>query len=319
MKSNKLFLWITVTILLLVLGIASYNVLFADKKIEKKNVSVILNDSMNEKWVVVKQGMDQAALDYNLELNIVATKRIEYPEDEASLIMREVDNGAEGIIIEPVSGDGYSDYLSAVSGAVGITLINSDINPENHFDCVMPDQKEIGRALANALLNDYKSKTPVIGILTSNTEQLGKIQRTEGLNEVLDSNVRIAWTFDIDSTEEENIKKRIEGGEVDAIVALGNYETDWILDYLISKTGKQKIKVYAADYSAKSIYNLDRGIIEELVITDEYCLGYSAVESLAGRLSPSVKGTKTGLKIYSIDMEGMYDEELQKILFPLVQ
>ena len=44
------------------------------KSEESYSVSVIVNDSNNDRWIALRQGLEQAAGDYNINLNYVSTE-----------------------------------------------------------------------------------------------------------------------------------------------------------------------------------------------------------------------------------------------------
>ncbi|GFI57413.1 sensor histidine kinase BtsS [Muribaculaceae bacterium] len=58
-------------ILIIVIGGAVYEMLDAGKEEKPYTVSVILEDSNNDRWIAMRQGLEQAAQDHNINLNYV--------------------------------------------------------------------------------------------------------------------------------------------------------------------------------------------------------------------------------------------------------
>ena len=73
MKRNRLYFGILSLILLLIIAWASYSMLHVGKQEETHIVSVIVNDSNNDRWIALHQGLEQASDDYNIDLNFVST------------------------------------------------------------------------------------------------------------------------------------------------------------------------------------------------------------------------------------------------------
>ena len=59
---------------------------------ERYMVSVIVSDSNNDRWIAMKQGMEQAAGDFHIDLNIISTGPFATLEEELEVVRREVSN-----------------------------------------------------------------------------------------------------------------------------------------------------------------------------------------------------------------------------------
>lgn len=195
-RSGKIAVLVLVALLVTILAAASYLALFARQKPEKKKVTVILNNSMEEYWVVVKEGMMQAAADYDINLNIVLTDQMESAQEEISILEREIENGAQGIIFEPICENRMAEYLEEKSRFATFTLIYSDINPKSTYACVSPDHYEIGERLAKAILRDRTdgNEKVRIGVLMNNPEQLSRKEMLQGLKAALGSAGEVVWS-----------------------------------------------------------------------------------------------------------------------------
>lgn len=319
MENKRWLAWIIIGILFVVFGVTSYLAVFSDREEEKKKISVIIGESMDERWVIVKEGMEQAASDFGVALNIVLTDRISDPDEQQELLLREIAGGANGIIVEPVAGTGWSEFMSEHQGNVAITLVGSDFVPENVYDCVAPDSYEMGRQLGSALLADSKlgDDNLRIGMLASATPNFAAEQCLKGFLEIIPGD-NIIWRMDPDSRLDSDIIRETNLNDINVLVAFESRMTEKMIDISVNGNFDQFPKLYGTGYSEKAIYYLDKGIVTRLVMTNEFNLGYLAVESAATKQSPE------GLKypkfdIYLVDQDNLYDDAFQKILFPLVQ
>lgn len=319
MANKRWIVWIVIAGLFILLAVAGYFALFSDEKIEKKKISVLINESMDDRWVIVKEGMEQAATDYNAELNIVLTDRIANASEQQELILREIEGGTNGIVLEPVAGVGLSNFIAEHQGNVAITLIGSDLTPQNVYDCVAPDSSEMGRMLGRAFMEDIGNDgtEPKIGVFASSSPDYAAEQCMKGFMEEIQSDGDI-FRVDPDSRLDSEIVREINLQGINVLVAFESRMTEKMVDLVATANFETMPKVYGTGYSQKAIYYLDKGFVTKLVLTNEFNLGYLAVESAATKQSP--RGLKyPRMEIYVVDQNNLYDEDFQKILFPIVQ
>lgn len=319
MQSKRWSAWILIIMLFAVLAVAGYFAIFSEEKIEKKKISVLINESMDERWVIVKEGMEQAASDYEAELNVVLTDRIKELGEQEELILREIGGGANGIVIDPVSSVGLSNVITEYQGTVAITLMGSDVLPENVYDCVAPDCYEMGIKLGEALKADYEDNPGElkIGVLASASPNYAAEQCMKGFLKIIDG-TSIVWRMDPDSRMDSEIVSAIKLNDVNVLVCFESRMTESAVDVIASDEFENSPVIYGTGYSQKAIYNLDKGTVKKLVLTNEFNLGYLAVKSAATKQTPQGISYPP-MEIFVVDRNDLYDEALQKVLFPLVQ
>ncbi len=77
--------------------------------------------------------------------------------------------------------------------------------------------------------------------------------------------------------------------------------------------------LYGVGYSEKAIYYLEKGLVTELVMTNEFNLGYLAVQQVASQFGKHTGKNDVVPDLLEVNAQNMYSEEMQKVLFPLVQ
>ena len=118
------------------------------------------------------------------------------------------------------------------------------------------------------------------------------------------------------------LKQGISADEpVDILITLGNAETETAVDYLQADTSyKQQFMIYGEGCSDKTVYYLDKGIIKSLVVPNEFNMGYQSVHAIAEQIKYKFSSAEsTTVESLVINRQNLYDEENQKILFPIVQ
>lgn len=325
MTRNKVYFSGLILILLLVICWTYYSMLNVSIREESYRVSVIVDNSNSDRWISLRQGLEQAAEDYNVDLNFVSTGHYGNVEEQIRMIETEIENGAQGVIAQMVSSDGVSDGMEGVASSTVLMLLETDVNPEGIYAYTGPDNLEIGRALARAIKEEYGSSLQGkrIGILCGNQKQLSMRQRLQGLEEVLlEEKVQISWKVNgITETKEEELKHWGESNRADIIIALGNDETEELVDFIQSEgNSNYNCSLYGVGCSEKAVYYLDKGIINSLVVPNEYSMGYRSLEAVARQIQYHLSEKERNQIDYRVvNKQNLYEEENQKILFPIVQ
>ena len=322
---NKVYFGILFLVILVVTSWASYGMLNAGKGEKTYAISVIVNNSNSDRWTAMHEGLVQAAVDNHITLNFVSTGEIQDREEEETLIKRELENGADGLIIQMVSSYGVSDIIEKISSKAAIVLIESDITPEEVYTTVMPDNEAIGRAVGRSIIDDMGEnvKGKKIGILCSNQSELSMVKRLKGLKSSLDKcGAKIVWTL---AATPDNFKVKLmekqENDPVDILVALNNDETEAAADLLQTyEAGKKKWLLYGEGCSEKNVYFLDKGIIKSLVVPNEFNMGYLSVDTIANQLKFKLASAEnTQIDFLVINKNNLNNADNQKVLFPIVQ
>lgn len=324
MTRNRVYFGILILALVIIIIWTSYSMLNVGKSDEVYSVSVIVNDSNNERWISLRQGLGQAAKDYNIDLNFVSTGEFASAEEEMALIRREEENGAEGIIVRMVSGEEEPEKMAELSARLSVILLESDVNPEGVFAYAGPDNTGIGKAIADTLRQEIGEELEgkKIGILCGNQKQLCMQQRLQGLEEGLaEEAVDILWTLESLEGWSKDGGKLAYMEQADIVVALGNDETEMLADYWQSQeNGMEEHLLYGVGCSQKAVYYLDKGIIKSLVVLNEFNMGYQSMEAMANQLRYHLtKAEDSQVEYLVVNRENLYEKDNQKVLFPIVQ
>lgn len=325
MTKNKMHFGVLILALAAIVVWAAYGMFHAGRDEKSHSVSVIVNNSNSDRWISLRQGLEQAAKDYNMDLNYVSTGELNSPEEELALAQRELENGAEGVILQMVSSDVDLKEWAEVKEKAVIILLETDIKTEGICTYVGPDNRALGLALGEAVKQELgeNMKGKKIGILSGNQRQLSMQQRLQGLLEVFESaGAEVVWNMDNKELQERKEKQQSGMPEAaDAIVALGNDETERIIDDLWGEEyGGTPCLLYGVGCSEKAVYYLDKGMIHALVVPNEFNMGYQSMESMADALRYHLAGVENSLTGYLVvDRENLYDADNQKVLFPIVQ
>lgn len=323
-KNRKIFMFSVVALLILSVAMA-FSILDQGNREQNDTVSVIVDNSNSSRWTSLKEGLDAAAKDYGIRLNYVSTSVFWSKTQELDIVERELESGADGIILQLYASEGVHERLEQVVSRDRCVLLETDMTPEEYYQTVGPDNRKLGGVLAGELKADFgeRLRGKRIGVLCGNTGQLAIRQRMEGLKEGLkNTGAVIQWTLaEMGRTQNMDAVRSCWEKQADIVIALDNTEMERAVDYMEENGLKRRdCALYGIGNSEKVVYYLDRGLIRTLVVPNEFYMGYQSMEEIAYKLGYQASGrpnVETGYLV--VDQTNLYDETNQKILFPIVQ
>lgn len=316
MKRNRVSVILFLIIIISVIGYSAYEMVNQGKDEDYISVSVIVNDSSNVRWDAFRIGLEQGAEDNHVHLNLVSTGTFQDAQEEQTIVKRELDGDADGVIVDPYSSE--KDIILPAESAKPVVLIETGIETDKLFNSVMTDHVKLGKSLADAVIKDKAVK---VGILSGNQEQLGMRQSLKSVQDALaEAGIEISWIL-----SEKEFNKKIRSMEyfadhqTDTVISLENNSTEKAVDILLNDDSISW-KLYGEGRSEKLIYYLDKGLIQELAVPNEYYMGYESMVLAAQSIRYYTDKTEQAdVEFYMISKENLYDEETSRILFPNVR
>ena len=292
---------------------------------KRYTVSVVVENSSDNRWTAFRMGVQQAARDENISLSVVSTDKIASIQQEGKLISQEISNGADGIITELRSSGGTADVLAELSRSVPVILLNTQAETSGSVDGSIAyaglDNTAVGQTLAEEILStaEVSERALQIGIVAGNQQQFALQERLKAAEDRLsEENVSIVWTVSGD-TQETEIRQQNAGRPADVILALDDSSLLDAVHYM-QNTGRKYLRLYGVGCSEELVYDLDAGLIQSMLMPEEFNLGYQAVLSLSDRLNHREGQLREQLVgFHVVNRENMYDEENQRLLFPAVE
>ena len=216
------------------------------------------------------------------------------------------------MIIQLCSSIGAANTLEKLSDRTNIELVDENAYEvmSNVVGVVSPDHRAIGETIAQetAVYASKPLENCAIGVIRGSSALSSMEQRMDGFTETLESlGGRTAWVVEYMGDAKE-IKEQLEEHEVpDILVALDNAGMEAAGEYASSQ--EKKIIVIGTGTSTKSIYYLDCGIVQSLVVPEDYMMDYIH----RNRFLPLVRT----IAHRTIHKDTLFAEENQEILFPV--
>lgn len=307
--------------------LAALVILVAVAMLQKKNgeeqdkISIIVQNSDDYQWSAFKYGLKMASDDSKVEMFVVNVDGSLTVEDERILIEQEMENGADGIILQPVPGEESNKLLRRLQKKIPLIFIESTEFSEEEFPVVQPDNYEMGRILGEELLKDYNGslKDKEIGFFADRGESETVRERVEGFQDAIENTgARISWS--VSDLEEKEIEKTLElKPRVDFVICFDDYSFTQAGE-VSSANNLHGALIYGIGHSTEAMYYVDTGIAESVIVPDEFNMGYQSFTELACKIQNmfySVRNRKVSHTV--IRRENLFSEENQELLFTMSQ
>ncbi len=325
MKNKNMFI-IAIAVLLTFTFIVSTSALVMSGISEDPvQVSVILDDSSSVRWTSFISGLEQAAKDTGIKVKVVNTTKNLSLSQQNLLINQELNSGADGIILQLTSSRGTENMISSISRKAVLLLVDTsgdmDVDVEGRSACIQVNNVELGRALANevsiAYGKDHKGKK--VGILAGNLRQNSNSERLEGFTEKLKaSGATTAWVDSNVNYVSDKIGQRQQDNPADIIVALDNSGLEAACEYALRQS--EPPTIFGEGTSIKVVSYLDDGLITSMVVPNEYYMGYQSITAVSNRLDNRLTPMEDETIAFRVvNRDNLFDENNQRLLFPVVQ
>ena len=322
MKNNKKMFFLMETLLaVMVIAVAFIMVRERNGK-EQDKISVIIQDSEDTQWAAFQYGLKMAAEDMDVRMFIVSTGSTLTAEEEKSLIEREIDNGADAIIVQPVPGS--EEMLWKMGNRVPVMLIGnaaSEEGEESLLPVVGPDNYALGAVLAEELLKDYNGNLSgkTLGIFSKTGDSRASVERRRGFTDAMEhTDASISWSVAAPFSEEGEALLDSQPA-VDLVIALDDNSLTMAGEYAAANNLHGAL-VYGIGNSTEAVYYLDTGIVGCLVVPDEFNVGYQSLKEAAESLTHYLHKMQDRTVSYNvIRRDNLFSRENQEIIFTMSQ
>ena len=326
MKSNRnVFILVIAVLLVIVLMASTSALIMSGVRDDPVQISVVVDDSGSGRWASFQAGLEQAAKDNGVKLTIVPTGKNFTLRQQQMAINEEISGGADGVILQIASSRSTEEMISDISNKAVLMLVDTsadmDVDVEGKSACISADNMAIGRALANEVRIAYGNDLAghKIGIVAGNQRQNSLIQRMEGFNENIGSSgVNVVWVDNSLSDISQKIEICQTQEKADILVALDNSGLEAVCEYALRTSDSPMI--FGEGTSIKNVSYLDDGIINSMVVPNEYYMGYQSVVAIVRRLDNRLTPMEDQQISYRVvNRDNLFDVSNQRVLFPVVE
>ena len=266
---------------------------------QRARIAVLTRRDVDVSDAALFAGMEKAAEDSKVILNYVVVPPTATLAEEKLLAEQEIADGARAVLLEPVSTAGSGKMAEELSQRAAVVLLGerADTEAAGHFGSVSADNYAIGVALGKEIA-ELLPDGGRIALLPESDEQGSIAARRQGIREALRGSA-------VQVQEETQGVALLVGLEDSALTAAAE---------------EKRPLVVGVGNSNRNIYALDRGDIADMIVINEFNMGYLAVAEAKKKLSSGLREMEQ-LRVGDtlVARDTMFSAENQKLLFPLVR
>lgn len=271
---------------------------------QRARIAVLTRRDVDVSDAALFAGMEKAAEDSKVILNYVVVPPTATLAEEKLLAEQEIADGARAVLLEPVSTAGSGKMAEELSQRAAVVLLGerADTEAAGHFGSVSADNYAIGVALGKEIA-ELLPDGGRIALLPESDARGSIAARRQGIREALRGSA-------VQVQEETQGVALLVGLEDSALTAAAE-----------SAAAKEKRPlVVGVGNSNRNIYALDRGDIADMIVINEFNMGYLAVAEAKKKLSSGLREMEQ-LRVGDtlVARDTMFSAENQKLLFPLVR
>ena len=271
---------------------------------QRARIAVLTRRDVDVSDAALFAGMEKAAEDSKVILNYVVVPPTATLAEEKLLAEQEIADGARAVLLEPVSTAGSGKMAEELSQRAAVVLLGerADTEAAGHFGSVSADNYAIGVALGKEIA-ELLPDGGRIALLPESDEQGSIAARRQGIWEALRGSA-------VQVQEETQGVALLVGLEDSALTAAAES----------AAAEEKRPLVVGVGNSNRNIYALDRGDIADMIVINEFNMGYLAVAEAKKKLSSGLREMEQ-LRVGDtlVARDTMFSAENQKLLFPLVR
>jgi ABC-type sugar transport system substrate-binding protein len=273
-------------------------------------MSVILRES--DSSAALRQGIEQAAADLNVELRFLTPSSDNSAREQAQLLSWEVSSGAAAILLFPADREALAQPVASAAEQAAVVTLETDMTAYGAKTCVSVDNSALGETLARAVLNGVPKGGTVL-LLDSAPGDNGIRERLDSAAGFLTAEGR--QVVICPSADAADIQAALEGASIGAVAAFEASALEAASD-LASAIADFPL-LYGAGSTSAIAAGLEQNYITAIAAQNDFSAGYLAVQAAASAARYDASETVAPLPFSFIRRENMYNDENQKLLFPV--
>lgn len=317
-KYGFIFMLALIFILYLV---SSTELIFSDDADhEIYNISVIIDDTADSTWQNYKKGMEQAAMDYNVDVSFITLYSEQNTSEQLDFIKRESQADAEAIVLAAVDSVEISSGLKTFNTLPPLVVIGTEIESEKVNVSILSNGRELGEKLGNLIVEDLKkedTKVPIY-IVPGNIMQTSTNERLQGLVQMFESNECEFYIKDIKSEE-------VKAAFIEAssktpkcvFIGLDTNLLSEMAEYKPNTKDEKYPRVYGIGYTNYILSSLEKEHVSGIVVENDYLKGYLSIESAVSIINRYQVESEVMLDTFVITPDTVHEQEYEILLYPI--
>lgn len=151
---------------------------------ETYQVSFICPNTSLSYWSDVREGLEQGAEEFGVELDFVGPSKID-TQQQIQMMEAAIANKADGIIVAALDGNAFAPVIDrAVDEGIPVICLDADSPDSKRSSFIGTENTEAGRMLGQSLVEAMNGQAKV-GIITGALDSENVNQRVDGIEEAV--------------------------------------------------------------------------------------------------------------------------------------
>lgn len=319
MKTKKLFIILLMGFVLFgFLFLFSYDMDVTSQKQEYREISIVVRGKDTNSFETIRQGVEQASNDLRVDASFITLSKDNDVEEQVAMVEREVNNGAQAIIISAADSNRLRSILETVTDRVPVISIESPIHSSKVKSYITGDNYLMGKDLGGEIVRRGCSEKSVM-IIDSSTNCENITKRREGVLDAMRYSGAVVSLMEVlvDSPNTlEDLSYILSSSDI--VIAL----EPTILEkaaVLLSNQENPTTRLFGIGSTGKITTFLEKGIIETIVAQNGFNIGYLSVQAAVDALEKKEVQNAITVEHMLITSYNMYSTKSQRMIFPFVR
>lgn len=317
---EKLFWSFYACALVLLYLMSSTNLIIKEKKKEIYRVSVIVEDSKDDYYINMKKGMDQAAVEYNVDVNFITLYERNHSSQQMGMVRREMEMGTQAVILAPVDSIKTASVLDSMSIDMPLIILNNEEPSGNKITAnVAIDSFAGGQKMAEEISKDITPETSVY-LFTEGLQYGSNRQLYDGIMSILpDKGYSVTLIEKAFRNRYQDMLNEWPAKEKNrVIIALDTESLTEIAALLEVEPEKfEAVKLYGRGSTLKILRYMERGMIKGILAENMYDAGYISMEEAVNAIENRGIKEKRTLESFFLRKSDITKKDYEKMLYPI--
>ena len=315
-KHGKLLIFLYIVFLIILFLMCSTDLIIREPEREIYQIAVIIEDVRSDNYSNFRKGMDQAAMEFNVDVRFITLYEKLDVEQQMELMDREQQDGADALIVVPAD----EEQINGKQMTIPVIFLRSGLGGAS-MGSVIVDYENMGEQLVDKMSEDINENTSIL--MLTNPAKQSDMDRMflKGAQAALDAGGYNTQTVKIN--DEDGMLASLGTLEVwqkrNAVILAENQEILTAMAGIMSDDPEAAAHVrglYGRGNTMPILNYMDRGYIDGICVTDDFSIGYlsvrEAVQALEGYDSSYIV-----MDSYYIEKEELREPVYEKVLFPI--
>lgn len=317
---EKIFWIVYACFLILLFLMSSTDLIIKERTPEIYRVSVIVDDSKDDYYFNFRKGMEQAAIDYNVDVSFITLYERNSGLQQEKMMTREISDGAQAVVLAPVNPIECTTMLEKIGSNVPVIILNNEVSASQVQTNLTADYFEAGRQMAEAIAEE-NDETSSVYLFTEGLKLASNARFYDGVASVLQK-------YDYETTLVDKSSAYGYGGILDnlisskdkntVLVALDSESLVMISEALEARMEESgEIPLYGYGATMQILNYVDKGIITGIITVNQYDAGYLSMENAVAAIQNKSEKSSVELNHFYLEKTDITKKEYEKMLYPI--